>query len=185
VTLRGSEVFVRWTHQDARSVRIFSDVGNFTVKDIDPDAYPNGYPIKPPTACEIRVAVANDHGEDEGSAGRLHYFEIPPLQISLKPPPVVLPDLPSMQLPETHAELPPHPAPAMDVVPLPPLQWPHVPPVNLGTAAPRTELVKDLGDAIGHAYHAADAGIDGVIGDVLRQRAQKLRKAAEQNASAP
>lgn len=183
VTLRGSEVFVRWSHQGAKSVRIFSDVGNFTVDNLDPDAYPNGYPVKPPTACEIRVAVANDHGEDEGSAGRLHYYEVPPLQVDVHPPPVVLPDLPALRLPEAYAELPPYPMPVVEAVPLPPLQWPQVPQVNLAPVTSRRPLGRHLRDAISHAYHSADAGIEVAIRDVLRRRAHKLRADAERNAT--
>lgn len=199
VALRGSEVFVYWTHKGAKTARIYSDVKNFTVNDLDPDAGLNGYPIMPPTACEIWVAVANDHGEDEGPAGRLHYYEIPPVQISLRPPAVVLPDLPTMRLPETHAQLPPYPMHPADAVPLPPLTWPHVPPLKLeevappkvlevtpltlGALAPQAPLLHDLRDAIGHAYHAADAGIDAVVRDVLERRAQELREEAERDAS--
>ncbi|MFD4210015.1 hypothetical protein ACFWRG_28925 [Micromonospora tulbaghiae] len=184
VTLRGSEVFVRWQHKGAKSVRIFSDVNNFSVGDLDPDGYPNGYPIKPPTACEIRVAVVNDHGEDEGPAGRLHYYEMPPVQVSVNPPAVVLPDLPVMRLPRTHAELPPYPLPAADVVPLPPLHWPQVPPVDLAPAVPAAHTSKQLRDVIGSAYRAADVGVDAAIREMLRRTAQKLRADSKQKASA-
>jgi serine/threonine protein kinase len=199
VALRGSEVFVRWTHKGAKTVRIYSDVKNFTVKDLDADAYPNGYPIKPPTACEIWVAVANDHGEDEGPAGQLHYYEVPPVQISVNPPPVVLPDLPAMRLPETRAELPPYPMHPADAVPLPPLRWPPVPPLKLAEVAPprllevaplqlralvpQAPLRNGLRGAVSHAYRAADAGIDVAIRGVLRRRAQELRTEAERDVS--
>jgi hypothetical protein len=183
VALRGSEVFVRWTHKGGKKVRIYSDVKNFAVADLDADAYPNGYPIKPPTACEIWVAVANDHGEDQRPAGRLHYYEIPPLQISVNPPPVVLPDLPTMRLPTIRPELPPYPVHPADAVPLPALRWPQVPSLTLGDVAPRGARVGELRKAIGHAYHAADAGIDRTVRDVLRRRATKLRVEAENDAA--
>jgi hypothetical protein len=199
VALRGSEVFVRWTHKGAKTVRIYSDVKNFTVDDLDPEAFPNGYPIKPPTACEIWVAVANDHGEDAGPAGQLHYYEVPPVQISVNPPPVELPDLPTMRLPDTHAELPPYPMHPADAVPLPPLLWPQVPalklselapprllevaPLQLGVLASEAPLLNDLRDAVSHAYHAADAGVEDAVGDVLRRKARGLRAEAERDAS--
>jgi hypothetical protein len=185
VTLRGSEVFVRWTHKGAKTVRIYSDVKNFSLEGIDADGYPNGYPIKPPTACEIWVAVANDEGEDAGSAGRLHLFEVPPVQISLNPPPVVMSDLPSLQLPRTRADLPPYPMLPADAVPLPSLRWPQMPPLKLMALASRAPIVKQLWGAMGHAYHAANGRVDAAIDPVLRRRAQKLRAEADQAASAP
>ena len=185
VTLRGSEVFVRWTHKGAKTVRIYSDVKNFSREGIDADAYPNGYLIKPPTACEIWVAVANDEGEDAGPAGRLHYFEVPPIQISLNPPPVVMSDLPPLQLPRTHAELPPYPMLPADAVPLPSVRWPQVPPMKLIALASRAPLVKQLWRAIGHAYHAANGRVDAAIGPLLQRRAEELRAEADQAASAP
>jgi serine/threonine protein kinase len=183
VTLRGSEVFVRWTHKGAKTVRIYSDVLNFNLEGIDADAYPNGYPIQPPTACEIWVSVANDEGEDAGPAGRLHYFEMPPVQISVNPPSVVLADLPALQLPRMRAELPPYPVFPTDAVPLPPLQMPAVPPLTVMALASQAPLVRQLWNGIGHAYHAADGRIDAEIRPVLRRLAKKLRAEAENTAS--
>lgn len=199
VALRGSEVFVRWTQKGAKTVRIYSDVKNFAVYDLDPDAYPNGYPIKPPTSCEIWVAVANDDGEDAAPAGQLHYYEVPSVQISVKPPPLQLPDLPALRLPDTHAELPPYPMHPADAVPLPSLQWPQVPalkletvapprlldmaPLQLGVLTPEAPLPSDLRDAISRAYHAADAGVEDAVGDVLRRKARRLRAEAERDVS--
>jgi hypothetical protein len=184
VTLRGSEVFVRWTHKGAKTVRIYSDVGNVNVDGIDADAYPNGYPIMPPTACEIWVSVANDEGDDAGPAGRLHYFEMPPLQISVNPPSVVLADMPSLQLPRIRADLPPYPVLPADVVPLPALRMPKVPPLTVMALAPRGPLVRQLWRGIGHAYQSADGRVDARIGPMLRRLRKKLRAEAENNAPA-
>ncbi|GAA1640325.1 hypothetical protein [Actinoplanes couchii] len=160
ITLRGSEVFVRWTHQGARTVRIHSAVGNFSVDGIAADGYPGGYPIKPPTAGEIRVTAVNDDGEDTMSAGRLRYFEIPDVHVSLHPPPVVLDGLPSMELPRTHAELPPYPMHSAEVVAVPPVRWPQVPPLRVAALGSPAPLARDLWQGIGRAYHDASERID-------------------------
>jgi hypothetical protein len=185
VVLRGSEVFVRWTHKGGKTVRIFNDVRNLNETGIGADAYPNGYPIKPKTACEVWVAVANDHGEDVASAGRLHYYEVPPLRIRIDPPPVSLPDLPAMKLPLVRPDIPPYPIHPADAVPLPPLTWPHVPALKVEDTAPPARLGNGLLKVVGHAFHKVDAGIDAIVSGVLRREAQKLRAKAEKNASTP
>jgi hypothetical protein len=185
VVLRGSEVFVRWTHKGGKSVRIFNDVKNLDEPGIGADAYPNGYPVKPQTACEIWVAVANDHGEDAASAGRLHYYEVPPLKIKVEPPPLSLPDLPALKLPLVRPDIPPYPLYPADAVPLPPLTWPTVPPVKVEEVAPAPRLGNGLLNVVGHAFHKVDAGIDAIVGEVLRREARKLRMKAEKKASTP
>lgn len=184
VALRGSEVFVTWSHKGGKTVRIYSDVSNFEVKGLDADGFPNGYPIKPPTACEIRVEVSNDHGAEELPAGRLDYYEIPALHIELVPPPVSLPDMPHVRLPRTHAQLPPYPMHPADAVPLPQPRWPDLPPLKPEVVAPQAAMVNGLLAAIGQAYKAAEAGIEAAVGDVLRQQAQQMRTDAEKQVSA-
>lgn len=182
VALRGSEVFVHWAHKGGLTVRIFN-----TMKDLDEtvgaDAWPNGYPVKPKTAGDIFISVINKHGEDTGPVGRLHYYEIPPLKINLKPPPVVLEDLPTMQLPHIRPEIPPYPMHPADAVPLPQLTWPHVPALELGDVAPHAPFMNGLRNAVGRAYHAADRGVDAAVRDVLQKRAKKLREKAEKEAA--
>jgi hypothetical protein len=184
VTLRGSEVFVRWTHKGARTVRIYSHVGDFEVEGIDADAHPNGYPIMPPTAGEIWVSVANDEGDDAGPAGRLHYFEMPPLQISVNPPSVVLSDVQSLRLPRIRADLPPYPVLPADVVPLPAVRMPKVPPLTVMALAPRGPIVRQLWRGMGRAYRTADGRVEARIDPILRLLRKKLRAQAVSNGPA-
>lgn len=183
VTLRGSEVFVRWTHQGAQTVRIYSASGDFCRDNIPADGFPGGYPVMPPTAGEIWVAAVNDDGEDALPAGRLHYFEIPPVQISLNPPRVMLSDLPELRLPKTHAQLPPYPMHSADVVTVPAVRLPHVAPVRLAALASRAPMVRQLWSAFGNAFRASSDRVDAEVGPVLRRMNKKLRAEADRKAS--
>lgn len=183
VTLRGSEVFVRWAHKSAATIRIYSEAGDLDERGIKPDAYPAGYPIKPPTAGEIFVAAVNEDGEDVLSAGRLHYFEFPPVQISLNSPPVMLSDLPELRLPKSHAQLPAYPMHSTDAVALPPVRWPHVAPVPVMALASRAPLVRQLWKAFGQAFRANSDRVDAAGRPVMQQMIKQLRAEADKRAS--
>jgi hypothetical protein len=169
VTIRGSDTLVLWQHRHATKVRIHG-VNGFEVGDIEPDAHPGGYAIRPPTAGPIYVEVGNKHGSDELLAGYLDYFEPPAFDLTRQLggllPRLAVPDLPKVEVPEA-------PVPRVEVPPVDSYVnlGPLVPDTSLGAAGPRA--------AIARMHREAGEGVTAVLEDGVQQLLQAARKKLE------
>lgn len=195
VTIRGSDTLVMWQHRHGEKVRIYG-VNGFEVKDLDPDAHPNGYAIRPLTAGQIRVEVSNKHGTDELVAGYLDYFEPPTFDIVQQLggllPRLAVPDLPQVQVPDAVAELPPYPVPGTETYPVPRVELPSieqyvnlspfipdtslgpfVPDISLGTVGPRAAIARMQEEAGEGVAAALDDGVQRMLAAV-RQKIEHL-----------
>jgi len=192
---RGFEVRVLWDHKAGKKVRIFDDLGVIHVQNLDANGYANGYPVKPQHSCEILVAVSNDHGEDVGSAGHVAVYDVPEPRVlyNVRSVAVSVPDVPSVEIPRTKAELPPYPMYPTRVVPVPSLSWPVVPAMTVENIVPppqevptvvthRLASTRAFRDAVDHAFHVAGAGINQLVGDIVRRQ---RRRAAQRAATNP
>ena len=184
VTIRGSETLVRWRHLHATKVRVHG-VNGFEVTDIDPDAHPNGYAIRPPTAGPIHVEVSNKHGTDELVAGHLDYYDPPAFDITEQLggllPRLAAPDLPRLEPPRAVAELPPYPMVGTETYPVPRVEFPSVEPyLNLAPLVPDTSLgAAGPRAAISRTHKEADEGLAAVLDDGVEQLLTAVRKKIE------
>jgi hypothetical protein len=181
VALRGSDTVVRWKHRNGHRVRIHG-VNGFEVDNIDPDAHPHGYAVQPPTAGPIYVEVRDEQGmTDELFAGHLDYYELPAFEVGSQlrglMPRLALPDLPEVEVPRAHADLPPYPVFTAGTAPAPPPSVADY--VDLGRLAPNTSGVDSPRADIERAYHAANLDVAAALGDGAQRLAAAVREALE------
>ncbi|WP_239310575.1 hypothetical protein [Frankia sp. Cj3] len=170
----GSDVLVKWNHRYGEKVRIHG-VNGFEVKNIDPDAHPNGYAVQPPTGGPIYVEVTNKHGADELLAGHLDYFDPPAFdlekQLAGALPRLAVPDLPVTTMPDSLVELPPYPVFTAEIPAMPEIQLPAIEPLlNLGQLVPIPVFgAPGPREAFARAHEQAGEGIAAALGDGVQR----------------
>jgi hypothetical protein len=129
IELPGADAIVTWSQRYATKLRIIGTNG-FEVSDLDPDAHPHGYTIRPPSTGPIFVEISNPYGSVVRQAGFIAFYEPPRFSLDEHLPEplprVAVPDLSRVPPPRTLPPLPRRPVVGTDEHPPPRLVAPSI-----------------------------------------------------------